>query len=31
MDPLFTETGVFLALEGGQGAGKSTQAVLLVE
>ena len=31
MDPLFTETGVFLALEGGEGAGKSTQAVLLVE
>ena len=31
MDPLFTETGVFLALEGGEGAGKSTQTVLLVE
>ena len=31
MDPLFTETGVFIALEGGEGAGKSTQAVLLVE
>src|SRR5215203_5476126 len=31
MDPLFTETGVFLALEGGEGAGKSTQAVKLVE
>lgn len=31
MDPLFTETGVFLALEGGEGAGKSTQAALLVE
>ena len=31
MDPLFTETGVFLALEGGEGAGKSTQAVMLVE
>ena len=31
MDPLFTETGVFLALEGGEGSGKSTQAVLLVE
>jgi dTMP kinase len=31
MDPLFTETGVFLALEGGEGAGKSTQATLLVD
>ncbi|MRK02596.1 MULTISPECIES: dTMP kinase [Aeromicrobium] len=31
MDPLFTDTGVFLALEGGEGAGKSTQAALLVE
>src|SRR3954454_15394816 len=31
MEPLFTETGVFLALEGGEGAGKSTQATLLVE
>lgn len=31
MDPLFTEPGVFLALEGGEGAGKSTQAVLLVD
>ena len=31
MDPLFTETGVFLALEGGEGAGKSTQARLLVD
>ncbi|MBC7632310.1 dTMP kinase [Aeromicrobium sp.] len=31
MDPLFTETGVFVALEGGEGAGKSTQAALLVE
>ncbi|MCW2790547.1 MAG: tmk, partial [Aeromicrobium sp.] len=30
MEPLFTETGVFLALEGGEGAGKSTQAQLLV-
>ncbi len=30
MDPLFTETGVFLALEGGEGSGKSTQAALLV-
>jgi dTMP kinase len=31
MDPLFTETGVFLALEGGEGAGKSTQAAMLVD
>ena len=31
MVPLFTEIGVFLALEGGEGAGKSTQATLLVE
>lgn len=31
MDPLFTETGVFVALEGGEGAGKSTQAALLSE
>lgn len=31
MDPLFTDTGVFLALEGGEGSGKSTQAALLVE
>lgn len=30
MEPLFSETGVFLALEGGEGAGKSTQAGLLV-
>ena len=30
MDPLFTETGVFVALEGGEGSGKSTQAALLV-
>ena len=30
MDPLFTETGVFLAQEGVEGAGTSTQAVLLV-
>ena len=31
MDPLFTETGLFLCLEGGEGAGKSTQARLLVD
>jgi dTMP kinase len=31
MDPLYTETGVFLALEGGEGAGKTTQATLLVD
>jgi dTMP kinase len=31
MDPLFTETGLFLALEGGEGSGKSTQAALLVD
>jgi dTMP kinase len=31
MDPLFTETGVFIALEGGEGAGKSTQAAMLVD
>lgn len=31
MDPLFTDTGVFVALEGGEGAGKSTQATLLVD
>ncbi|GAA3518525.1 hypothetical protein GCM10022234_12510 [Aeromicrobium panaciterrae] len=31
MDPLYTETGVFVALEGGEGSGKSTQAPLLVE
>lgn len=30
MPALFTDTGVFLALEGGEGAGKSTQAALLV-
>jgi dTMP kinase len=29
MEPLFTERGVFVALEGGEGAGKSTQARLL--
>lgn len=31
MAPLFTDTGLFLALEGGEGSGKSTQAALLVE
>jgi dTMP kinase len=31
MDPLFVETGLFLCLEGGEGAGKSTQAALLVD
>jgi dTMP kinase len=31
MDPLFTDTGVFLALEGGEGSGKSTQGPMLVE
>lgn len=31
MDPLITETGLFLCLEGGEGAGKSTQAGLLVD
>ncbi len=29
MEPLFTERGVFIALEGGEGAGKSTQARML--
>ncbi len=29
MQPLFSDTGVFIALEGGEGAGKSTQAKLL--
>lgn len=31
MEPLFTERGVFVALEGGEGAGKSTQAQMLGE
>ncbi|WP_375000964.1 dTMP kinase [Aeromicrobium sp. CTD01-1L150] len=31
MPPLFTASGVFVALEGGEGGGKSTQAGLLVE
>ncbi|HKY59051.1 MAG TPA: dTMP kinase [Aeromicrobium sp.] len=29
MQPLFSDTGVFIALEGGEGAGKSTHAKLL--
>jgi len=29
MDPLYTAAGVFIALEGGEGAGKSTQSRLL--
>ncbi|MGZ8770142.1 MAG: dTMP kinase [Aeromicrobium sp.] len=29
MDPLYSDSGVFIALEGGEGAGKSTQARLL--
>lgn len=29
MQPLYTDTGVFIALEGGEGAGKSTQSRLL--
>ena len=29
MQPLFTDSGVFIALEGGEGGGKSTQAALL--
>jgi dTMP kinase len=31
MQPLFTASGVFVALEGGEGGGKSTQAALLVQ
>jgi len=31
MDPLLTDIGVFIALEGGEGSGKSTQAALLVD
>lgn len=31
MQPLFTDSGVFVALEGGEGGGKSTQATLLAE
>jgi dTMP kinase len=31
MQPRFARTGVFIALEGGEGAGKSTQATLLEE
>ncbi len=30
MQPFFTDSGVFIALEGGEGGGKSTQAELLV-
>lgn len=29
MEPLYTDSGVFIALEGGEGAGKSTQSRLL--
>lgn len=29
MDPLYTDSGMFIALEGGEGAGKSTQSLLL--
>ena len=29
MQPLYTDTGVFVALEGGEGGGKSTQSALL--
>ncbi|MGJ9412730.1 dTMP kinase [Aeromicrobium sp. CF4.19] len=31
MLPLFTDSGVFVALEGGEGGGKSTQSTLLVD
>lgn len=31
MQPLYTDSGVFVALEGGEGGGKSTQSALLVE
>lgn len=31
MQPFFADSGVFIALEGGEGGGKSTQAALLVE
>lgn len=31
MAPLYTDSGVFVALEGGEGAGKSTQAGLLAQ
>ena len=31
MQPLYTDRGVFVALEGGEGGGKSTQSALLVD
>lgn len=31
MDPLYTDSGVFIALEGGEGAGKSTQSGFLCD
>ncbi len=31
MQPFFADSGVFIALEGGEGGGKSTQSALLVE